>query len=84
MPTMTLNLDQRHMDVLDALAAEQDMSKTAVMRQALRVYQLVHQRAKDGQQLAFTKDGRTVVMELIGPMARPDPADACGVLDTSK
>lgn len=67
MSTLTLNLDERHMAALDALATEQDMSKTGVMRQALRLYQLVHERAKDGQQLAFTKDGRTVVVELIGP-----------------
>ena len=60
MGTMTLNMDDRHMAALDALAAEQDMNKTQVMKQALRLYQLVHERAKDGQQLAFTKDGKVV------------------------
>ena len=73
MSTMTLNLDDRHSDALERLAAETDMSKTAVLRQALRLYQLVHERAKDGQQLAFTKDGRMVVMELIGPTLMPAP-----------
>lgn len=69
MPTMTLNLDQRYMDTLDALATEQDMSKTAVLRAALRVYQTVHERAKLGQQLAFTKDGNVVPLLIPGLMA---------------
>jgi predicted transcriptional regulator len=62
MATMTLNMDDRHMAALEALAAEQDMNKTQVMKQALRLYQLAHERAKDGQQLAFTKDGKAVPM----------------------
>ena len=62
MSTMTLNLDARHMGALEVLAAEQDMSKTQVMRQALRLYQVVHLRAKAGEQLAFTKDGKVVPM----------------------
>jgi predicted transcriptional regulator len=60
MSTMALTLDARHMDALEALAAEQGMSKTQVMRQALRLYQMVHLRAKAGEQLAFTKDGKVV------------------------
>ena len=62
MATMTLNMDDRHMAALEALAVEQGMSKTAVMRQSLRLYQLVHERAKSGEQLAFTKDGKVVPM----------------------
>ena len=60
MSTMARTLDARHMDALEALAAEQGMSKTQVMRQALRLYQMVHLRAKAGEQLAFTKDGKVV------------------------
>lgn len=60
MGTMTLNMDDRHMAALEALAAEQEMNKTQVMKQALRLYQMVHERAKDGQQLSFTKDGKVV------------------------
>lgn len=66
MPTLTLNLDERHDEALTKLAAETDMSKTAVLRQALRLYQMVHQRAQDGQQLAFTKDGKVVPMHIVG------------------
>ena len=64
--TMTLNMDERHMEALEALAAEQDMSKTALMRQALRLYQAVHLRAKAGEQLAFIKDGKVVLQIVIG------------------
>lgn len=47
--TMTLNLPQREMDALDALAREKSMSKTAIMRQALKIYQLVdHQMREQG------------------------------------
>lgn len=69
MPTLTLNLDERHDAVLEALAAEQDMSKTAVLRQALRLYQLVHERAKKGQDMAFVKDGQ--IVPLIMPSMLP-------------
>jgi predicted transcriptional regulator len=62
MSTLTLELDDRHTTALEALAAEQDMSKAQVLRQALRLYQMVHERAKDGQDMAFTKDGRLVPM----------------------
>lgn len=74
MSTLTLNLDDRHDEALTRLAAETDMSKTAVLRQALRLYQLVHNRAKDGQQLAFTKDGNVIPIIcpslMLSPMAR--------------
>jgi predicted transcriptional regulator len=66
MSTLTLNLPQREADVLEELAAEQAMSKTAVMRQALRLYQMVHVRAKEGEQLAFTKEGKLVPVVVIG------------------
>ncbi len=69
MGTMTLKMDDRHMAALEALAADQDMNKTQVMKQALRLYQLVHERAKDGQQLAFTKDGK--VMPVLVPSMLP-------------
>ena len=62
MSTMTLTLDARHMDALDALATEQGMSKAQVMRQALRLYQMVHHRAKTGEQMAFIRDGKVVPM----------------------
>lgn len=53
--TMTLNLTQAEMDVLEQLSAEKDMSKTAVVRQALRLYQVITVRLQGGEKL-FLED----------------------------
>lgn len=54
--TMTLNMPQREMDVLEQLAVHHDMSKTAVMRQALRMYQMIHERIRAGETMSFSGD----------------------------
>lgn len=54
--TMTLNLPVREMEVLTQLAEEQDLTKTQLMRQALRLYQLVHVRLRAGERLIFSGD----------------------------
>lgn len=51
--TMTLNLTVREMEVLNELAKTKDLSKTAVVRQALRLYQAVDLRLKGGEKLVF-------------------------------
>lgn len=51
--TMTLNLTEPEMSALEELCVEKDMSKTAVLRQALRLYQLVNARLKVGEKLFF-------------------------------
>jgi len=51
--TMTLNLTSSEMDVLDELAQTKDLSKTSVIRQALRLYQAVDARLKAGEKLIF-------------------------------
>jgi hypothetical protein len=51
--TMTLNLTEREMDVLDELSRKKDLSKTAVLRQALRLYQMVDARLSAGEKLFF-------------------------------
>ena len=53
--TMTLNLTAREMDALEELAASKDMTKTATIRQALRLYQLVDQRLAEGGKI-FVED----------------------------
>jgi predicted transcriptional regulator len=53
--TMTLNLTDSEMRVLEELAREKDLSKTAVLRQALRLYQLVDARLSAGGKL-FLED----------------------------
>lgn len=49
--TMTLNLTETEMGVLEELSAKKDLSKTAVLRQALRLYQLVDIRLSQGGKL---------------------------------
>jgi hypothetical protein len=54
-------LDPRYAAALAQLAADQGMSELNVIRAALRVYQLVHVRAKEGYSLAFTDaEGRVL------------------------
>lgn len=65
--TLTLNLPAREMAALDALAEHHQMSKTAVMRQALRLYQLIHERLRAGETMAFSGDeGRSALFLGIG------------------
>jgi hypothetical protein len=49
--TMTLNLSSQEMAVLERLAREEGVTKTALMRQALRLYQSMHTRIKRGEKL---------------------------------
>ena len=51
--TMTLNLTPGEMDTLDELARKKDLTKTAVIRQALRLYQAVDARVSLGEKLFF-------------------------------
>jgi len=66
MATMTLNLSDQEMAVLDAMSAEFDMSKTAVVRQALRLYHLVQTRMKAGETMSFSGDPARA-LQFIGP-----------------
>ena len=56
--TMTLNLKEAEMRVLEELSTKKDLSKTALLRQALRMYQLVEMRLEKGDKLFF-EDERT-------------------------
>ncbi|MEE4540159.1 MAG: ribbon-helix-helix protein, CopG family [Erythrobacter sp.] len=64
--TMTLNLTDAEMRVLDELCEKKDLSKTAVLRQALRLYQLIESRVDKGDKLFFedekTKEKAEVMM----------------------
>jgi Ribbon-helix-helix protein, copG family len=51
--TMTLNLTDAEMAVLEELCQKKDLSKTAVLRQALRLYQMVDVRLEQGEKLFF-------------------------------
>lgn len=56
--TMTLNLTETEMSTLDDLSARKDISKTAVLRQALRLYQMVEERLARGDKLYFEDNGK--------------------------
>lgn len=64
--TMTLNLTDAEMGVLEDLCVKKDLSKTAVLRQALRLYQAVETRVERGAKLFFeneqTKEKAEVMM----------------------
>jgi hypothetical protein len=63
--TMTLNLTDAEMGVLEDLSARKDLSKTALLRQALRLYQLVELRFDKGDKLYFEDDVTKDKAELV-------------------
>lgn len=63
--TMTLNLTEAEMKALDELSVMKDMSKTAVLRQALRLYQMVESRLARGEKLFFEHDSTKEKAELM-------------------
>lgn len=63
--TMTLNLTEAEMAALEDLCVEKDMSKTAVLRQALRLYQLVNARLKAGEKLFFEDEAAKEKKEVV-------------------
>ena len=54
--TMTLNLTDAEMNVLEDLSKKKELSKTTVLRQALRLYQVVEGRVEKGDKLFFEDD----------------------------
>ena len=64
--TMTLNMTEAEMQVLAVLSAKKDMSKSALLRQALRLYQVIEARLENGDKFFFedekTKEKSEVMM----------------------
>lgn len=56
--TMTLNLTDKEMAVLESLCEQKQMTKTLLLRQALRLYQKVEERLEAGGKL-FIEDEKT-------------------------
>jgi hypothetical protein len=63
--TMTLNLTDAEMAVLDELSEKKDLSKTAVLRQALRLYQMVSVRIDRGEKLFFEDESKKEKAEVM-------------------
>lgn len=62
MKTMTLNLNEREMACLEELSVRKDVSKTAIMRQALRLYQMIDRKLCAGETMHFSGDKETKMM----------------------
>ncbi len=63
--TMTLNLADTDMEALEQICKEKDLSKTAVVRQALRLYQLLNARVTGGGKLFIEDEKKGEKAELI-------------------
>jgi hypothetical protein len=63
---MTLILSDREMEMLDRLSKRRGMSKTAIVKQALRLYQSVTERIEKGEKVFVehpaTKDKAELVV----------------------
>lgn len=64
--TMTLNLTDEEMEAVEQLAKQKDLSKTAVIRQALRLFQLLDARLSAGDKLLIEdKEKKTSELMII-------------------
>ena len=63
--TMTLNLTEDEMDVLERLSEKKDLSKTVLLRQALRLYQRVEERLDRGDKLYFEDEAKREKAEIM-------------------
>jgi hypothetical protein len=63
--TMTLNLTDTEMAVLEELCDEKGLSKTALVRQALRLYKSVDERMARGEKMFIESADKTEKTELM-------------------
>ena len=61
---MTLNLTDAEMNVLELLCEKKELSKTALIRQAIKLYQLVDDRMENGDKLIFENIKKKEKLEL--------------------
>lgn len=62
---MTLMLSDKEMTLLDQLAVSRGMSKTALVRQALRLYQSVTERLENGDKVFVERPSTMEKTELM-------------------
>ncbi|TPK85694.1 ribbon-helix-helix protein, CopG family [Mesorhizobium sp. B2-4-13] len=62
---MTLNLTEAEMDALEALCETKGLSKTALVRQALRLYKSVDERMSRGDKVFVESADKTDKAELM-------------------
>ena len=66
-PTMTLNLADTEVCVLDDLSAQEDLSRAAILRRARRLYHLLDARLSAGAKLFFEDETKKTRAELMVP-----------------
>lgn len=62
--TMTLNLTRTEMDLIEQMAIKKGMNKTALVKQALRLYQTIELRIDNGEKI-FSEDDKKQKTELL-------------------
>ena len=62
---MTVNLSDAEMNALEEICEQKDLSKTAVVRQALRLYQLVNAKIAGGGKLFIEDEKKKEKAELM-------------------
>jgi hypothetical protein len=62
---MTLNLTEAEMQLLDELSTRKETSKTALLKQALRLYHILEARAEKGDKLVFENEATKERKELM-------------------
>ena len=62
---MTLMLSDKEMSVLDQLSERRGMTKTALVRQALRLYQSVTERLESGEKIFVERPSTKEKTELM-------------------
>lgn len=62
--TMTLNLSPAEMDSIEELCKKKQLTKTALLRQCLRLYQVIEARMDAGEKIFF-EDKKKAKSELM-------------------
>ena len=63
--TMTLNLSEEEMASLEQLAQRNDMTKTAIIRKAIRIYLILETRMQRGEHIFVEDEAHMVKVELL-------------------
>lgn len=63
--TMTLNLSDEEMNSLDQLALRNDMSKTAIIKKAIRIYLILETRMERGEHIFVEDELHKIKAELL-------------------
>lgn len=63
--TMTLNLSEEEMVSLEQLAERNDLTKTAVIKKAIRIYLILEKRLQKGERLFVENEEQSVRVELL-------------------